>query len=280
MYSPDLCLPLTNESVPSSFLGFTAPILVAHLPSVNAYFYLTDAYFSDGFCVYVSLWYLNMATRNENLVLFSYALGFGSCKNPPVARNKMNRETYQISFNFKSHFSFSWHFSLPYPPFEGTLHNFPLDGALILIPWFWLGLCMHLASLLTQWPFSVPPTNTIKQKVPRWYLLYGHSQIPHKYSVLELNSRLSFERKWLIRFCVVVEGGVYFGVPELYKWRRKWQPTPVFLPGESQGQGSLVGCHLWGHTESDATEVTQQQQLYKSKLNMHFSAMFNLYCKI
>ena len=31
-------------------------------------------------------------------------------------------------------------------------------------------------------------------------------------------------------------------------WRRKWQPTPVFLPGESQGQGSMVGCHLWGHT--------------------------------
>ena len=30
-------------------------------------------------------------------------------------------------------------------------------------------------------------------------------------------------------------------------WRRKWQPTPVFLPGESQGRGSLVGCHLWGH---------------------------------
>ena len=30
-------------------------------------------------------------------------------------------------------------------------------------------------------------------------------------------------------------------------WRRKWQPTPVFLPGESQGQRSLVGCHLWGH---------------------------------
>ena len=27
-------------------------------------------------------------------------------------------------------------------------------------------------------------------------------------------------------------------------WRRKWQPTPVFLPGKSQGQGSLVGCHL------------------------------------
>ena len=43
-------------------------------------------------------------------------------------------------------------------------------------------------------------------------------------------------------------------------WRRKWQPTPVFLPGESQGQGSLVGCRLWGRTESETTEATQQQQ--------------------
>ena len=41
-------------------------------------------------------------------------------------------------------------------------------------------------------------------------------------------------------------------------WRRKWQPTPVFLPGESQGRGSLVGCHLWGRAESDMTEVTQE----------------------
>ena len=39
-------------------------------------------------------------------------------------------------------------------------------------------------------------------------------------------------------------------------WRRKWQPTPVLLPGESQGQRSLVGCRLWGRTESDTTEVT------------------------
>ena len=43
-------------------------------------------------------------------------------------------------------------------------------------------------------------------------------------------------------------------------WRRKWQPIPVFLPGESQGLRSLVGCRLWGHTESNTTEVTQQQQ--------------------
>ena len=37
---------------------------------------------------------------------------------------------------------------------------------------------------------------------------------------------------------------------------KEWQPTPVFLPGESQGLGSLMGCHLWGHTESGTTEAT------------------------
>ena len=39
-------------------------------------------------------------------------------------------------------------------------------------------------------------------------------------------------------------------------WRRKWQSTPAFLPGESQGRGSLMGCCLWGLTESDTTEAT------------------------
>ena len=39
-------------------------------------------------------------------------------------------------------------------------------------------------------------------------------------------------------------------------WRRKWQPTPVFLPGESQGRWSLVGCHLWGRAELETTEAT------------------------
>ena len=39
-------------------------------------------------------------------------------------------------------------------------------------------------------------------------------------------------------------------------WRRKWQPIPMLLPGESQGWGSLVGCRLRGRTESDTTKVT------------------------
>ena len=36
----------------------------------------------------------------------------------------------------------------------------------------------------------------------------------------------------------------HFSLFTFMHWRRKWQPTPVFLPGESQGWGSLVGCHL------------------------------------
>ena len=39
------------------------------------------------------------------------------------------------------------------------------------------------------------------------------------------------------------------------QWRRQWHPTPVLLPGESHGWRSLVGCRLWGRTESDTTEV-------------------------
>ena len=42
--------------------------------------------------------------------------------------------------------------------------------------------------------------------------------------------------------------------------------APLFLPGESQGWGSLVGCRLWGRTESDTTEVTLQQQQQNSSL--------------
>ena len=43
--------------------------------------------------------------------------------------------------------------------------------------------------------------------------------------------------------------------PHDHDWRRKWQPTPVFLPGEFSGQSSLVGHSPWGHKELDGTEA-------------------------
>ena len=49
-------------------------------------------------------------------------------------------------------------------------------------------------------------------------------------------------------------------IPEVRKipWRRAWQPTPVFSPGEFHGQRSLVGYSPWGCKESDTTETTLQ----------------------
>ena len=44
--------------------------------------------------------------------------------------------------------------------------------------------------------------------------------------------------------------------PSAFFIRRKWQPTPVFLPGESQGRRSLLGCRLWGRTGLGMTEAT------------------------
>ena len=45
-------------------------------------------------------------------------------------------------------------------------------------------------------------------------------------------------------------------------WRRKWQPIPVFLPGESHGQRSLVGYSSWGRRELDTTEATERANIY------------------
>ena len=59
----------------------------------------------------------------------------------------------------------------------------------------------------------------------------------------------------------------HFSLFTFMLWRRKWQPTPVFLPGESQRRGSLVGCRPWGHTESDTTE----------QLHFHFSLFTSMH---
>ena len=53
-----------------------------------------------------------------------------------------------------------------------------------------------------------------------------------------------------------INGAGKTGQLHVKDWRRAWQPTPVFLPGESHGQMSLVGYSPWGCKESDTTEVT------------------------
>ena len=55
---------------------------------------------------------------------------------------------------------------------------------------------------------------------------------------------------------IAIQYNLKISLPQyFYKGVLEWQPTPVFLPGESQGRRSLVGCRPWGHTESDMTEA-------------------------
>ena len=54
----------------------------------------------------------------------------------------------------------------------------------------------------------------------------------------------------------------------MFEWRRKWQPSPVFLPRESRGQRSLVGCCPWGRTELATTEATQHACMHALEKEM------------
>ena len=54
-------------------------------------------------------------------------------------------------------------------------------------------------------------------------------------------------------------------------WRKKWQPTPVFLPGKFHGQRSLVGYIPWGRKESDATECRHTYLSIKHSINLSIS---------
>ena len=70
----------------------------------------------------------------------------------------------------------------------------------------------------------------------------------------QINTELLFNTSFRLPQCAG-DAGLISCVRKI-PWRRKWQPTPVFLPGKSHGQKSLAGYCPWGHKESDATEVT------------------------
>ena len=98
-------------------------------------------------------------------------------------------------------------------------------------------------------------TQSWKQPPALQYISYWFACLPYLWG-FPGGERWLMDDKWW-----VMGGEPHWRNEEMKKgsicsWRRKWQPTPVFLPGESQGRGSLVGCRLWGRTESDTTEVT------------------------
>ena len=116
----------------------------------------------------------------------------------------------------------------------------------------------YWASLVAQMVKNLPPV----QEIQVWPL---HQENPLEKGMATLFSILAWKIPWTeepsgLQFMESQRIGhdwvTLLLLFTFLHWRRKWQPTPVFLPGESQGRGSLKGCHLWGRTELDTTEAT------------------------
>ena len=113
---------------------------------------------------------------------------------------------------------------------------------------------------------SVIPSTVWKKEHFKSSGVESHNMSHHKYTVMAPHSStLAWKLPWteepgrlqsMGSLGVGHDWAASLSLFTLMLWRRKWQPTPVFLPGESQGWGSLVGCCLWGRTESDTTEAT------------------------
>ena len=108
--------------------------------------------------------------------------------------------------------------------------------------WAWKGVASYKWRRLVSLPEKAmaPHSSTLAWKIP-WMEEPGR---------LQSMRSLRVGHDWVTSLSLIT----------FMHWRRKWQPTPVFLPGESQGPGGLVGCRLRGRTESDTTEATWQQQ--------------------
>ena len=113
--------------------------------------------------------------------------------------------------------------------------------------------------------------NRIKKQTTQSYQLTPKKHLTISKAMALHSSALAWKIPWMEEPGVLLSMGslrvghdwvTSLSLSTFMHWRRKWQTTPVFLPGVSQGQGmvswwaSLMGCRLWGHTESETTEVT------------------------
>ena len=149
-------------------------------------------------------------------------------------------------FSITKHFQNTLSYQTVYP--RGTSHLPPTSSPPLPLasPLFLLLKCLYLKS--------------VRSLRVAFLLIHGYDFLfnPVTYSfeiclyMMEEPGRLQSMGLWRVGHDWVTS----FSLFTFKHWRRKWQPTPVFLPGESQRRGSLVGCHLWDCTESATTEVT------------------------
>ena len=133
--------------------------------------------------------------------------------------------------------SWSWSTTLDFVcigPQMQTTHSFHTCISFQTSSSFQLSLCLLMLSVTEK--AMAPHSSTLAWKIP-WMEEPGG---------LQSMGSLRVGHNWVTSLSLFT----------FMHWRRKWQPTPVFLPGESQGRQSLVRCRLWGHTESDMTEAT------------------------
>ena len=118
-------------------------------------------------------------------------------------------------------------------------------------------------SISSLWVIAVhqPQASSIVHRNLDWQLvsyMILHVSMPFSQIILPSPSPTESKRLFYTSVSLLLSRiqGYCYHLFTFMHWRRKWQPIPVFLPGESQGWGSLVGCHLWGRTELDMTEAT------------------------
>ena len=122
---------------------------------------------------------------------------------------------------------------------------------------------------------SLPKLMPIELVMPSSHLILCHSllllpPIPPSIRAFYNQSTLcmrwpkywSFSFRHLYFWCLSGKESIKTGLGKI-SWRREWQPTPVFLPGEFHGQRSLAGYSPWGHKESDTTEATEHADILK-----------------
>ena len=170
-------------------------------------------------------WALQMEPHNPNFSSWA--------RTSNLIQSQGSQQLFPSSL-FYQDFSLPTKASHPFPP---RASDPPSNCAASTHPgvWAWLPLkCCFLAFKSEK--AMAPHSSTLAWKIP-W------TKEPER---LQSMGSQRVGHDWVISLSLIT----------FVHWRRKWQPTPVFLPGESQGQGSLMSCRLWGCTESDTTEAT------------------------
>ena len=151
---------------------------------------------------------------------------------------------------------------LPFP-FQGDLPDPGIEPMSLALAGRFLLLSQQGIPFMknSQWDLPLPPQTSTLNVSPGWH----QDIIVSEKAMATHSSTLAWKIPWTEEPGSLQSMGsqrvrhdwaTSLSLFTFMHWRRKWQPTPVFLSGESQGRGSLVGCHLWGHTESDTTEAT------------------------